>query len=301
MLSILIPVYNFNVVELVSELRKQSMESGIQFEIICYDDASDNFFQNQNRALKGLSNVVYKELPENFGRSKIRNVLAEESKYDNLLFLDCDSAVSSEDFIKKYIIHIENYHVVYGGRVYESYTPLQKEKRFRWYYGKKRESVTVDQRLVNPFKSFMTNNFLIKKKAFLSIRLNENIIGYGHEDTMFGIRLKENSVLIKHINNPVVHIGLEDFDEFIDKTLQGLKNLLFISHVTDIHRTVRLYRFLTHTKNYGIDGLVMRVEALFEKRILKNLNGQRPILLLFDLFKLGNLIRIDRDNQLHSM
>ena len=143
----------------------------------------------------------------------------------------------------------------------------------------------------------MTNNFLIKKKAFLSIRLNESIIGYGHEDTMFGVRLKENNVMVKHINNPVIHIGLEDFDEFMEKTVQGLHNLLFISHVADIHNTVRLYNYLLLAKKYRIDGLIAYTEAISEKRILRRLNGNRPMLFLFDFFKLGRLIRIDRENQ----
>ena len=143
----------------------------------------------------------------------------------------------------------------------------------------------------------MTNNFLIKKKAFLSIRLNESIVGYGHEDTMFGIRLKENSVLIKHINNPVIHIGLEDFEEYIDKTLEGLKNLLFIGHVTDVHDTVRLYGYLEYVKKYKLYSLVGTLEKIMEKRILRNLRGNRPIMVLFDLYKLGNLIRLDRANR----
>ena len=167
MLSILIPVYNFNVVQLIKDLHKQSFDCNIEFEIICYDDASQVFYQNQNREISNLSNVVYKELDKNAGRSKIRNQLAEASQYDNLLFLDCDAALPDDSFIKKYIIHIENYHVVYGGRIYEAYPPLSKDKYFRWFYGKKRESLSVAHRLRNPFKSFMTNNFLIHKKEFL--------------------------------------------------------------------------------------------------------------------------------------
>jgi predicted glycosyltransferase involved in capsule biosynthesis len=141
----------------------------------------------------------------------------------------------------------------------------------------------------------MTNNFLIHKKVFLSIRLNENIVGYGHEDTMFGIRLKENSVMIKHINNPVVHIGLEDFDEYIEKTLEGLRNLLFISNVVNIDDTVRLYRFLSIAKKYKIDGLIERLERLLEERIIKNLKSNRPILKGFDLFKVGRLIALEKE------
>lgn len=297
MLSILIPVYNFNVYELVENLYLQATECEIQFEIICFDDASDKFFQDQNRGLSRFPNVTYQELPKNIGRSKIRNSLAEYSSYDNLLFLDCDSLLHSKHFIKKYIIHIENYHVVYGGRIYETFPPLSKEKYFRWYYGRIRESFSVEQRMSSPYKSFMTNNFLIKKKAFLSIRLNESIIGYGHEDTMFGIRLKENNVMVKHINNPVVHIGLEDFSEFIEKTNQGLSNLLFISKTAEIHHFVRLYRFLLHTKKYKIDGFVAPVVKYFNKKILRNLNSPRPILFLFDLYKLGHLITLDRESQ----
>ena len=160
MLSILIPVYNFNIVALVRDLSRQSDESGIQFEIICFDDASDESFRIQNRKILEIENVIYRELPENIGRSRIRNILAESSKYDDLLFLDCDSALSSPNFIKKYIIHIENYHVVYGGRVYDNNPPPSPEKKFRWYYGRNRESFTVEQRTVAPFRSFMTNNFL---------------------------------------------------------------------------------------------------------------------------------------------
>lgn len=293
MLSILIPVYNFNITDLVKDLHRQSTESAIQFEIICFDDASDELYRISNRNISRLENVIYRELPENLGRSKIRNSLAEASRFDNLLFLDCDSALSSPNFIKKYIIHIENYHVVYGGRIYESNPPLSAEKKFRWFYGRKRESFTVDQRFKEPYKSFMTNNFLIKKKAFLSIRLNENIVGYGHEDTMFGLRLKENNVLIKHINNPVVHIGLEDFNEFIDKTIQGLKNLLFISRYAELEDTVRLYRYLKYVRYYRIENIIMYVEKRLEKRILRNLQSSRPIMLLFDLYKLGHLIRLD--------
>ena len=117
----------------------------------------------------------------------------------------------------------------------------------------------------------MTNNFLIRKQAFLSIRLNERIVGYGHEDTLFGIRLKENSVIVKHINNPVVHIGLEDFDEYFEKTLEGLKNLLFISHVASIKDTVRLYKYLDIVKKYKIERPVALMGKMLEKRILNNL------------------------------
>lgn len=298
MLSILIPIYNFNVTDLVSDLHEQAERCNINFEILCFDDCSDLIYQGQNKAIGDLQYVTYEELEVNYGRSKIRNLLAERSKYDNLLFLDCDSALPSREFVKKYIIHIENYNVVYGGRIYEEFPPLPKAKYFRWLYGKKRESITVDRRINAPYKSFMTNNFLIQKKAFLSIRLNESIIGYGHEDTLFGIRLRENSVIIKHINNPVVHVGLEDFEEYMQKTHEGLKNLVFIGHVVEIRDSVRLYKYLKLVNRYGLSSMVLWWTSMLNKRILANLSGSRPIMVLFDLYKLGVIIRLYREDQL---
>ena len=251
-----------------------------------------------NRSIENLEFIVYREIGQNIGRSKIRNRLAEASKYDNLLFLDCDSELPSKDFIKKYIIHIENYNVVYGGRIYESNPPLDQRKYFRWYYGLKRESIPTKRRKLLPYKSFMTNNFLIRKKAFLSIRLNEKITGYGHEDTMFGIRLKENDVHIEHINNPVVHIGLEDFEEFMDKTLQGLKNILFISKVVDITESVKIYSYLKRLKSLKLTSITVRVYNLFKRRILKNLKSNRPSILYFDLYKIKHLIEMEKKNNI---
>ncbi|RME04221.1 MAG: glycosyltransferase family 2 protein, partial [Bacteroidetes bacterium] len=41
MLSILIPIYNFNVVELVMELHRQATELDEPVEILAFDDGSE--------------------------------------------------------------------------------------------------------------------------------------------------------------------------------------------------------------------------------------------------------------------
>ena len=52
----------------------------------------------ENRIIQNLENVIYRELPQNLGRSKIRNVLGKAAKFDYLLFLDCDSKVVSDNY-----------------------------------------------------------------------------------------------------------------------------------------------------------------------------------------------------------
>jgi glycosyltransferase involved in cell wall biosynthesis len=53
MLSILIPIYNFNAVPLVKELQKQCMECDLEFEIICIDDCS-TLHQQENQAISSI-------------------------------------------------------------------------------------------------------------------------------------------------------------------------------------------------------------------------------------------------------
>ena len=103
MISICIPIYNFNVVELVKKLIHQSNQLKIVYEVLCIDDGSENIWKEQNQSLNKLENVNYYELKNNLGRSKIRNMMAKEAKHDFLLFLDCDSALISDTFISNYV------------------------------------------------------------------------------------------------------------------------------------------------------------------------------------------------------
>ena len=99
MLSILIPTYNFDVRKLIFDLHEQAEKEKIEFEIIIADDASDNAFRNINKETETLHNVKYIQLNENSGRSKIRNFLAKQAKYNNLLFIDCDMIIENSNFI----------------------------------------------------------------------------------------------------------------------------------------------------------------------------------------------------------
>ena len=81
MVSILIPVYNCDVVKLVNDLEFQAVKLGIPYEIVCIDDNSSEHYHNHSLSEK--ENIVWAELNENKGRSIVRNLLAEKSKYEN--------------------------------------------------------------------------------------------------------------------------------------------------------------------------------------------------------------------------
>ena len=292
MLSILIPVYNFDVVPFVKDLAAQCLLCNISFEIICLDDFSDEVFKTKNGVLKHLENVFYEELPSNIGRSKIRNRLAEQAKFENLLFLDCDSKTNDSNFIKNYITSIADKSVVYGGRNYDTHKPLNSLENFRWWYGVNRETIDAEQRKKAMYSHFMTNNFCIPKVIYQQIKLDETIKGYGHEDTLFGIELKNKQVLILHIENPLCHIGLESFELFIGKTEEGISNLNMLLNDEKVDESIRLIKAYRFVHQLGLSRILLCYWKKNKSNILKKLQKEQANLIWFDFYKLGYLVSL---------
>ena len=131
MLSILIPIYNYNVYPLVLELQKQCSGCKIDFEIFCQDDASNEFLE-ENQNVNNLEHCRFELLEKNIGRSAIRNLLATKAKFDYLLFLDSDTIPIHNHFIKSYVSQInQDEKVVYGGIEYQKEKP-EDDPLLRW-------------------------------------------------------------------------------------------------------------------------------------------------------------------------
>ena len=276
MLSILIPVYNSDIRLLVQALHRQGTRLGITFEIRCYDDGSQTAIRNLNQQLIGITHLIYRELPKNLGRSKIRNLLAKEARFPYLLFLDDDAQIIRDDFIKSYLDHLSPDKVLVGGRVYPE-KPPPASQRLHWRYGKIREQ--------RPTSAFQSNNFFLSKALFLSIQFNEEIQGYGHEDTFFGWRLAEAGISVLNIPNPVKNIGLDEVTDYLKKQSEAIENLTLLqSKYPDIN--TRLIRSIKIIK-----GLYLRLPFLWIfgecKSMIKEKLKSQPSLLLFDIYKIG--------------
>lgn len=291
MLSINIPVYNIGVGDLVSELLQQGRALTVSFEIRVYDDGSTAETREQNRKLKADPEVIYTELPENMGRAAIRNRMGEDSKFQFLLFIDADSAVIDGNYLQKYIDAANPDMVVCGGTAYQSHKPAEPEKLLRWTYGVNREAISAAQRTSSKGFIITSNNFLIEKKVFREIPFRKTLKTYGHEDTLLGFDLQRHGVLIRHINNPVLHTGLENASGFLLKTRSALENLekiaadlldddrLFINQVAFLRRYGKISRFIPA-------GLLRFIFSNGRKFFERNLSGKHPSLFLFDLYKL---------------
>ncbi len=287
MLSICIPVYNYDVSKLLSQLDKQCSVLNIQYEILVFEDGSDS---NKVNSLENYKNVKHIVRKDNSGRSKARNILADNARFDKLLFLDCDSETGADDFIKNYIDNSEK-TVVCGGTIYKE-SQYKKEFSLRYWYGIKREMISGDLRNSNVNQSFTTNNFLISRSVFEKIKFREFLTKYGHEDSLFGYELKHSGINILHIDNPVVHVGLESNQVFLDKTKNAIDNLIVIekSKLVDTGFTaeISLVRAYKKLKRTGLKGLVKLFFSTFEKTIVKNLlYSTKPSMFLFDVYKLA--------------
>lgn len=295
MLSICIPTYNQNVEKLVADLSRQCGESAINFEILVLEDGSAKEFVDENNTIESIKGVKHIVNEQNRGRSVTRNSLADMAQYEKLIFIDCDSAIPDNNFIKRYL---DNYaiDVVCGGTTYNEiqYSP---EISLRYTFGIKVEKSSAEKRNKAPYSAFTTNNMMVSRKIFEKIRFCELLKKYGHEDSLFGFNLQLNDITIKHIDNPVIHTGIESNKIFLEKTKNGIENLLAIRNIEgispDFFNHIRLCRHYNKMKRMHLLWTIRLAYRMFGKGLERHLlTAKHPKLMFFNLYKIGYLCKV---------
>ncbi len=296
MLSICIPVYNHYVYPLVKMLNEQIKKSNEQIDIWLIDDCSQEEYSQKNyEACQLMAHYIF--LPENVGRSKIRNLFPKYTKSPFLLYLDCDVAVDNPHFIKNYIdlIKSREISVVTGGHKYPDSFPGRKYA-MRWKFGQKRESLPATERNRSPYKSFKTSNFLVSQNVFSKVRFNEGLSGYGHEDTLFGFDLKAQKIPILHVDNPVLIKKIDSNRLFLEKTNRSIQNLLSAKEITGNETAfikdislLRAHARLKQKKGVGLFRFMYKVSSPLLELLIRS--GYAS-LWIFDIYKLGFLTNL---------
>lgn len=295
MLSILITIYNYNLLSVVLELHKQCLECEIDFEILTQDDASNSVFNIENQKINLITNCSFVTLKKNLGLRENKNLLVAKSKFDNLLILDGDCIIINSNFIRNYLAEItKDYEVVYGGRKHPQLCPAL-DKKLRWKYGLFIEDKVAIKRALKPYQSLIFNNTMIKKKCFNSVKFDLLLKTYGHDDTLFSFELMKQKIKITHIENSIQHNDIDTNQVFLLKTSNALKNLnyLYLNKIIDrsYFKLINLYHYLRISK---ISILVSRLYLLFENKIESNLKGNNPSLLVFNIFRIGYLCSLKK-------
>jgi glycosyltransferase involved in cell wall biosynthesis len=290
MLSICIPTYRYDVRPLAHELLRQAAELEKTVEILVYDDASPDDGDWGREELRRLPGIHYVELEHNLGRAAIRNKLAREAQNSYLLLLDADGQPPNHflyaylfgltDAIAAKVVSGEEL-VIVGGRKYSDQPPAQQELHLHWCYGTKRESRSVTRRQSEKWLGFQSNNFLVSRSVLLTHPFPEDVAGYGHEDTLWGQQMDHAGVPIYHIDNPVIHLGLEPNDVFLRKQREAISNLALLhqqfSHLRtrliDLAEKFPLVKYIV--KRFPEDWLVRRLT-----------DSKRPSFYWLDLLKL---------------
>jgi hypothetical protein len=263
------------------------LESKLDFEILCQDDASNEFL-DENQKINTLENCNFSGNNLNLGRGTNINLLAEKAKFEWLLIMDCDTFPTQNDFIQNYILKInEAEKVVFGGIEYKKEKPAN-DQLLRWFYGIARESLSVEKRNTNPNGNALTSNILIKKNVFLSNKFDESITKYGYEDLVFLSDLKKKGIVVKHIDNPTYHLGLETSKQFLKKTKTALENLKKLTATTSLNSSEsKILKTYVLLEKMHLTDLISFLFKKNEPNMVGNLLSKKPSLLLFDLYKLG--------------
>ncbi|HET9502932.1 MAG TPA: glycosyltransferase [Hymenobacter sp.] len=292
-LSILIPVFNREVAPLVHSLLAQLPDWPGPAEIRLLDDGSTEEFRLRNQPLAALPNVVYQDLPQNVGRAAIRNQLAISAKHEWLLLLDNDSLLPDQQFLARYAQAqtAGPPALLIGGTTYEAIPPADPALRLRWHYGRSREMRPAALRQRDPGGQLTINNALLPKTLLQKYPLDERLSGYGHEDTRFGLELSRAHVPVRHLDNPVLHDGLEPAAVFLTKSQQAVRNLAQVLRIDGLGRATRLVQAAERLRRVGLAGAAQAVLAAAEPLLRRNLLGNKPSLRALDALKLLWLLR----------
>lgn len=278
-LSILLPTYNCRCVELVTALHSQCEDvSGLHYEIIVADDASTvTHFVEQNRAIASLSHVRYIERRENVGRSRIRNILVGEARHDWLLLIDGDLELDNSDYIQNFLASTGD--LVVGGITIGGHHP----GNLRWMNEKAHEPQTkAAWRTRHPLE--LHTNFMVRRQTLLDHPFDERFTRYGYEDVLLGQRLVAAGLRVSHIDNPVLFAHYESNPHFLRKTEDALLTLYDFRE--QLSACNHLLPFMQRLQRWRLMGLLQLSYKLLNKSLRRRLEGNKPSLFLFKVYRL---------------
>lgn len=295
------------------------------FEIIFADDGSaDATARQRNAIIAQLPYCQYIERPKNVGRSAIRNFLAHTAHYSHLIFLDGDVAIKRGNFVQTYLAHRNDADVIIGTLHFsrmqvacdtaediightkrakeetkKTTEPMLYDDNLKYRYEQQfLAKHPVKKRMQQPYASFRTTNFMVRRDLLLAYPFDETFHEYGYEDTLFGKQLKEHGATLIHLDNAATIADYEDNATFVAKTEESLRTLAAHAH------QLQGYSTLLHTANklkcLHLQSLIAFVFKLFKGLLHKNLCSNSPSVFLFNVYKLGYYINLTRSiNQTH--
>ncbi len=245
-LSVVIPTLRDDPRALIAVLANQARACMAAIEIVVLDDGSGDmdFAQKMQDAFDLLPVPgTFLRLHQNGGRAAARNTLSSYASGDYLLFLDSDTMPDEPSFLRNYIELIEmgTRAVVNGGF---SLKQAATDKRFELHrnIASTMDCMPADIRNKTPLRYSYGCNFLVPRDIALEFPFSAHYIGWGWEDQEWAVRV-EKAVPIRHIDNYVSHLGLDDVNTLLRKyASSGLNFRLMKDDHPELMKTYPAYK-----------------------------------------------------------
>ena len=205
---------------LIGQIQNRSTD----IQLILWDDFSSPKYRSMVAAHQSkyrFSFIKWRMEAENVGRSVMRQKILNFQQSGWVVCLDSDM-VPDDDFVDQMLASLHDHSTVYLGKhYYQSEKPI---KRFilHWTYGRNREQRTWNH---DHYLHFSTGIFAVHSSVAARLCFDPDMTGYGHEDTMFGMQLRELGIRVDRIDLRAQHQGLVEQHVFIDRQLQAVRNL----------------------------------------------------------------------------
>ena len=300
--------------------------------IFADDGSADIAAKRCNAAIAQLPFCQYIERPKNAGRSAIRNYLAQMAHHKHLLFLDGDVVIDRPNFVRTYLAHRTDADVIIGtlhfsrvktacetteetikqtkiareelqkaknevkdikDEAKKATEPMLYDDNLKYRYEQQfLAKHPVKKRMQQPYASFRTTNFMVRRDLLLAYPFDETFHEYGYEDTLFGKQLKEHGATLIHLDNAATIADYEDNATFVAKTEESLRTLAAHTHQLQGYST--LLQTANKLQSLHLLPLIAFVFGLFKGLLHKNLCSNSPSVFLFNVYKLGYYIHLTR-------
>lgn len=228
MLSVCITAYNTDVSALVKKILTQANIANINIDILI----GINTELKPSLTDKNITYLYSHEL----NSAKLKNKLAEKSKYEYILFLDADIEIKSDSFISFYVASIvQKQQIVFGGKINPAQKPNNKYL-LAYKYSNITDALDIDIRRKKANNYFSSSNLLINKQLFSSIKFNEEFSKYGYSDEFLAFNILKQNITITQIDNPIITTSSTTNSNFLKNSLKEIDNLIYLEQNTNIDK-----------------------------------------------------------------
>jgi glycosyltransferase involved in cell wall biosynthesis len=294
-LSVLITNHNYDCTLLLKQLYDQLVLHKLSWELIVVDDCSpqNEILENNQITAKELNGCKYIVNDKNEGAAVCRNKLTQIAQGDYLIFIDGDASVGdNKHFIDNYWEYRNKADIVVGGLVHPEFN-VDSNRTLRFKYEKEADKHrSADERSCNPYDKFTAFNIMSKKCVFDIIHFDESCKEYGYEDALFGMELKDKCISVFHIDNPLIHTGLDTNERFLHKTDLSLKTLINLQSMGKMLSGSKIRDMALKIERLKMQKTYHTIFKVFEKNIIRNLQSKNPSLFLFSIYKLGRYFQL---------